>query len=234
MAKKTKKVARPRKVKEFTLFSKLPLELRLMIVELSLVDPKIVTVRYRTINDGNAKSAKHGLVAAYAIPPMLHVSQESRFIALKAFDAAFASRLGGVPVYFDFAKDCLLFEDKKTVIEFYGSDNFHAALSGPQPCSLEKELLVWAFGKDCVHFNLTPRFLNFLGKPKHICFVSQTGSVRWQRWMANDIPLYFEDARNKGLDSVKSYEEPTATCKTLHQLKVMLVGIREIVVPSAC
>ncbi|TAQ86192.1 hypothetical protein B7494_g5482 [Chlorociboria aeruginascens] len=109
---------------EFTLFSKLPVELRHKIWKEALpASPRVVKVlklhgsQYMVGKDGKGVF-KCKLKVACTIPVVLHVCQESRREALRVYTLAFSKNLDGRPVYFDFSRDELFLKDWHTVHAF--------------------------------------------------------------------------------------------------------------------
>jgi len=117
---------------EFTLFPKLPAELRDQIWKFALPGPRTITVirrplknwayRYTTItdrlrrtrlglptgkNDQFVKANTRGVLPT----PLIHACHESRQIVLRRYELAFAEFLHEDPIYFSFDYDCLYFED---------------------------------------------------------------------------------------------------------------------------
>ncbi|KAG4442150.1 hypothetical protein IFR05_002363 [Cadophora sp. M221] len=84
----------------FTLFPKLPLELQLTIWGLALPGPIIVRIVMKNISKGRIR-------AKSPIAALLHVSEESRAVALKKYELVENSVSGLEPIYFDFNSDTL-------------------------------------------------------------------------------------------------------------------------------
>jgi hypothetical protein len=55
-----------------------------------------------------------------ALPPHLHVNQESRSVAKIYYELGFKEQTRGRPVYLDFKIDSICFFDKHTIHAFYG------------------------------------------------------------------------------------------------------------------
>ncbi|OWP02328.1 hypothetical protein B2J93_3116 [Marssonina coronariae] len=125
MRRKSRKIARFKKKPEgrvFTLFPKLPLELRMMVLETAVSElaPRIVSVFDPTPKKvAFTTSSPCKPVASYAIPALLHTYSESRRIAKKTYDAVFSTNLRGAPVYFNFSQDILLFDDYQAMMWFF-------------------------------------------------------------------------------------------------------------------
>ncbi|EKD12725.1 uncharacterized protein L3040_006876 [Drepanopeziza brunnea f. sp. 'multigermtubi'] len=102
--------------RSFTLFPKLPIELRAMIFDLAAMEdsaPKVVRIFHsgKENSDESVVSAgKSRAKAFYKIPAVLHVNNESRTRMLKKNELAFSANLGGAPVYFNYSCDILVFE----------------------------------------------------------------------------------------------------------------------------
>ncbi|PVH84873.1 hypothetical protein DL98DRAFT_71805 [Cadophora sp. DSE1049] len=109
----------------FTLFSKLPLELRCMVWRFALPPPKVVKIS-RDLSDGrSASSSVLGLFTRRGNPrpsssvncSLLSVNNESRELALSVYRLDFGNRLAR-PTYFDCISDSLYFPDNWVLIEF--------------------------------------------------------------------------------------------------------------------
>jgi hypothetical protein len=98
---------------KFTLFPKLPAELRRMIWHRSLPGPRVVEVLF---------ADRYGFCfSPCPIPTALHVNREARDIALESYKACFATLKATSRIYFDMEVDIL----------FFGVGNF--APSGEDP-----------------------------------------------------------------------------------------------------
>ncbi|KAH9220413.1 hypothetical protein DL95DRAFT_357593 [Leptodontidium sp. 2 PMI_412] len=93
--------AQPKPLTAFTLFPKLPIELRIKIFADYLSTASRLVHIYWNARQRVFKSSQ-------AIPPLLHVCQESRYEALKTYELAFAPSREFARVYFSFEKDVLM------------------------------------------------------------------------------------------------------------------------------
>src|SRR5436190_18405372 len=84
-------------LKSFTLFPKLPIELRLKIWRDS-IQPRMVKVRY---------DKAHKRCTSFAIPAILHASRESRYVGLKTYQLCFGLENGGGGLYFNYDIDAV-------------------------------------------------------------------------------------------------------------------------------
>lgn len=96
----------------FTLFPKLPVELRLMVWELALPGPRVITIQARRVSSA-ARGLPH-LTADYSIPAIFHTSQESREAVLRKYEFAFPRNHLINSFYFDFSRDVLFLRDIHT------------------------------------------------------------------------------------------------------------------------
>lgn len=115
---------------EFTLFPKLPIEIRFMVWDLTLPDSQIITVN--NVGERNGKPEIEHFVlsfrsfsnlrakASYKIPVALHTTTESRCYAKTHFSMAFEHQLGGNPIYFNVSKDLLVVEDGLALMALLG------------------------------------------------------------------------------------------------------------------
>jgi hypothetical protein len=103
---------------KFTLFPDLPKELRDMIWDLALPEPRIASIMHsRSTNHPKAWSyRRYGrtrwgyVIDITPIPtPLLHTSCEARTAAFRRYEPAFSGIIKGGPIYFDFGRDSLLF-----------------------------------------------------------------------------------------------------------------------------
>jgi hypothetical protein len=94
---------------DFTIFGQLSVELRLEIWKRAI--PETRTIRIKTISVDIQGTLFHKSVAfRAATPALLHTNQESREEALKFYTLAFEDNLIN-PVYFDFKRDVLAFQN---------------------------------------------------------------------------------------------------------------------------
>ena len=99
----------------FSVFPKLPLELRRMIWWFSccLNQPRLIHISKRYHSSWSSD-----LIANYKIPGQLQASQESRESALRFYDFAFGSQMQGMSIYFNFDTDALVFDHHRTIVTF--------------------------------------------------------------------------------------------------------------------
>jgi hypothetical protein len=134
----------------FTLFPKLPPELRLKICKLALPTSRVIMIRttyckYWTPKGPKAQHSHHCRDKSLAPPHLLHVNRECREVALEHYNLAFADYLHN-PIYFDFSRDILCFEDSTVTGFFTCIDVFkpksttQPPSSGPIECSKVRNL----------------------------------------------------------------------------------------------
>jgi hypothetical protein len=134
----------------FTLFPKLPPELRLKICKLALSKSRVIMIRtiyckYWTRKGLKAQHPHHCRDKSLAPPHLLHVNRECREVAVEHYNLAFADYLHN-PVYFDFSRDILCFEDLTATGFFTCIDLFkpksaiQPPRSGPIECSKVRNL----------------------------------------------------------------------------------------------
>jgi hypothetical protein len=149
MAKISKKPIREPPI--FTLFPKLPFELRQIIWTLALPKPRTIMVTSREFVTYNERMspvrnyrAGHN---AQTVPCVLHVCAESRSLGLKTYQLAFATQLRGRPVYFNFQSDTLYMKDSFALESFCGgySDFEKSGLGG----DLKENIRHLALGTSC-------------------------------------------------------------------------------------
>ncbi|CAG8959350.1 hypothetical protein HYFRA_00013121 [Hymenoscyphus fraxineus] len=92
--------------RHFHLFSKLPIELRFDIWELSIKPRMISIYRLKTIPIPSPPRARR-----HRVPAILQATRESRTVGLKHYELVFKRLLWTSAVYFNFALDILAFND---------------------------------------------------------------------------------------------------------------------------
>ncbi|KAH7416951.1 hypothetical protein BKA64DRAFT_283635 [Cadophora sp. MPI-SDFR-AT-0126] len=97
----TTAAAQPKTLRAFSLFPKLPIELRVKIFRDHLSTATRLVHIYWHARQRVFKSSQ-------AVPPLLHVCQESRYEALKKYQLSFAPSPEFARVYFSFEKDVLM------------------------------------------------------------------------------------------------------------------------------
>jgi hypothetical protein len=133
----------------FTLFPKLPPELRLKICKLALPNSRVIMIRKPYCKLKAQHPHHHCRDKSLAPPHLLHVNRECREVALKYYNLAFADYLHN-PVYFDFSRDFLCFEDSIVTCLFTCIDvwidiwkpksTIQPPRSGPIECSKVRNL----------------------------------------------------------------------------------------------
>lgn len=115
---------------QFTIFNRLPLEIRLRIWELGLPSDRIIKINKRDVlsssfanknvvihEDGLPRGTLNVICTN---PGMLGACAESRKVALGRYKLSFATRLENRPIFFDKERDILFFEDTHTLNQFSG------------------------------------------------------------------------------------------------------------------
>jgi hypothetical protein len=96
----------------FTLFPKLPVELRLQIWELALLGSRIIAIKSKFEDGSPTNPEALGMQPEYRVssspqPALLHTTSESRPVPLKHYEETLRDTLMNGPVYFDFKIDTL-------------------------------------------------------------------------------------------------------------------------------
>jgi len=113
-------------------FQKLPLELREEIYKLSLPDGRTIHITQEGVllsgevmfrGLGHDSSDLKARAAPTPVPSLLHVSQESRTLALKNYRLLFAENLRRGPIYFDIKRDQLFFQERYGVMAFFNRES---------------------------------------------------------------------------------------------------------------
>ena len=103
----------------FTIFPKLPLELRLIIWSFALPDPQVVTIKKKVESAQQEATTTFKAEASYCMITLLHVCRESRSVAQKHYRLSFKQHLMH-PVYIDFSKDTVYFVNCDALEAFIG------------------------------------------------------------------------------------------------------------------
>ncbi|KAL2073050.1 hypothetical protein VTL71DRAFT_10374 [Oculimacula yallundae] len=113
-------------IEEFTLFPKLPLEMRREVFKHILPEPQSIFV----FNNGytqtiatdrvTRKTFMYRAAALYKVPRLLQVNRETRQEVMIFHRPAFATNFGGVPIYYNRKTDLLQFDSPETLLHFYG------------------------------------------------------------------------------------------------------------------
>ena len=93
----------------FTLFPKLPTELRHKIIRYSLPGPRLVHLYFKKGDFSYENGAISPMISEVEFPVMLHVCRESRQETLKSYQLQFGLGPNPPTVYFNFAIDTLQF-----------------------------------------------------------------------------------------------------------------------------
>lgn len=140
--RKTRAARKSKPLKEFTIFEKLPFELRIMIMVLALPDPIIHEVRVhekfeKFIYPENWPPARHGFPATNRHPALLRVNKEFRTFALKHYTPLLSRHpivTGlGKKLYPSAGIDQLNYPDGTIVTEDMPETGNYCDLSGPLP-----------------------------------------------------------------------------------------------------
>ncbi|KAH9211475.1 hypothetical protein DL95DRAFT_412090 [Leptodontidium sp. 2 PMI_412] len=140
--RKTRAARKSKPLKEFTIFEKLPFELRIMIMVLALPDPIIHEVRVhekfeKFIYPENWPPARHGFPATNRHPALLRVNKEFRTFALKHYTPLLSRHpivTGlGKKLYPSAGIDQLNYPDGTIVTEDMPEIGNYCDLSGPLP-----------------------------------------------------------------------------------------------------
>ncbi|KAL5323859.1 hypothetical protein ACEPPN_008401 [Leptodophora sp. 'Broadleaf-Isolate-01'] len=209
----------------FSLFPKLPLELRRMIWRASCVDnkPRMIQITFAE------PLRNYKLTASYKIPFQLKISQESRACAKEFYDAVFAERLKkNIPVYFNSAIDAVVFDGCDVIYQFVdlGWTEDEESL-GPRRPDLQKTLAIGIKNMRVQDQLLAIPILKALGSPEHLIILPLFGNPRHPRrntaawnylrsiWMDKDWPL--QNSNGQGC-----YGGPKAELSSVKEFQTML------------
>jgi len=124
-------------ISEFTLFPKLPKELRDEIWDIALPGPRILRVRRDASYIFHRRFLWGRSLCSIATAPiataLLHVSREARAVALRRYEPSFGGLLVTGPFYFDYERDSLMFTDDSTIEWFRGTPSLGGT---PRPAAI--------------------------------------------------------------------------------------------------
>ncbi|KAE9366735.1 hypothetical protein N431DRAFT_471767 [Stipitochalara longipes BDJ] len=112
---------------EFTLFRKLPTELRLRIWKLALPGPRTIAMWKNTHpleHQARDKLKLYSNGSGLRPSPLMHACSESRGVFLQHYEAGFANFFQGKPVYVDWDRDCIYFDNDSTLSFFIAESPF--------------------------------------------------------------------------------------------------------------
>lgn len=202
----------------FTLFPKLPAELRKLVWGFALPGPKIVT-----IFAPKPYAYQNQIEAWYKIPAMLHTCHESRVLAQKAFDRVFGKSLGGNPVYFDFNQDALFFDGVDAMELFFGWESGH-----PPANSVGDERLRFFAMRASLHRYICQHVYSGLGSPEYFVIARDGGGpVPWRdSYVEDTAKSQLAERRTQSGAIDPNYTPPKISCLTMIQLQKLLVSLR--------
>jgi len=124
---------------EFTLFSKLPQELRDEIWEFALPAPRVLKVfKASPLLVGHQGFTSRYGIDTYKLPTqLLHVSREARQVALQRYQLSFTGLIYGGPIYFDYERDCLLFM-QYSALQWFRADHDFCHFHAPPPAAVRE------------------------------------------------------------------------------------------------
>ncbi|KUJ13453.1 uncharacterized protein LY89DRAFT_785150 [Mollisia scopiformis] len=98
----------------FTLFPKLPIELRFLIWKLAHDEPRVLNISKSDRAREPFSPSTYRVRPMSSPPPLLHTNREARKIGLELRQLCFKSMLNNKPMYYSFAKDSLLLDGVET------------------------------------------------------------------------------------------------------------------------
>ncbi|KAH7412801.1 hypothetical protein BKA64DRAFT_718796 [Cadophora sp. MPI-SDFR-AT-0126] len=127
----------------FSLFSKLPYDIRLIIWELTISEGRTIHLqngneqqrrRFReenderkttgTINASCSTKTPSANDSSWRTPAILQVNKESRSVGVKCYELALQGQRGGKPIYIDYSRDELCLQGLDTLEVLYGRKIF--------------------------------------------------------------------------------------------------------------
>ncbi|KAE9376171.1 hypothetical protein N431DRAFT_454737 [Stipitochalara longipes BDJ] len=138
---------------EFILFPKFSKEIRDMIWKFAIPGPRVVNIFLRQCKTPEQRLHPEKPIrpkAESVTPAMLHTCRESRQIALQSYQPAFEEFLRERPVYFDWSRDYLYFDEGETFLESCFAERvFHHEMELSEAClNWQKKLRHMAIGAD--------------------------------------------------------------------------------------
>lgn len=204
----------------FSLFPKLPLELRRMIWWFSccLNQPRLIHISKRYPNSWSSD-----LIANYEIPGQLQASQESRESALRYYDFAFGSQMQGMSIYFNFDTDALVFDHHRTIVTFihlsFDAEEMQITALAP----LQKTVVAIAVldGSSYVAHQVS-QVMDALKHPLSMQIIAPKGHLTIQGKLMKE--KYQSDWLLRNPGGRDGYFGPTVNSSTIKQFQTMLVS----------
>ncbi|KAK0100713.1 hypothetical protein ONS95_007164 [Cadophora gregata] len=162
----------------FHLFEKLPYELRCMIYSLMIPDRRVIEVKEPS--SGRPGGNRRDFMLSYDFPAIMYISSEARQWAKIFFNykRSFRKNLRGRAIYFDPARDSLLFHSLPLFEKFFGA-NF-SSYSSPlrhqlvdQSKAIKAPLFLAI--NHAWELCLTPDTFKLLGQPRNIILARKSG-----------------------------------------------------------
>ncbi|KAH7407246.1 hypothetical protein BKA64DRAFT_721093 [Cadophora sp. MPI-SDFR-AT-0126] len=167
------------RVLAFPSFERLPYELRCMIYALMVPDRRIIEIKQPKRSHGREGRAEFML--AYDFPAILYISSEAREWATKVlnYKRSFRSNLNGREIYYDPARDSLLFHSLLLFEKFFNA-NFNSYAAQPlqrQVIDRSKaiEAPVFLATNFAWELFITPETFKLLGQPRNIILARKSG-----------------------------------------------------------
>jgi 2EXR family len=104
---------------DFTLFKKLPPELRLIIWEYAAQERRVISIKHS--HNRSATNIRHCIAThdAFTVPGVLQACQESRMVGLMFFSLRLGAVFHSKPIYLNYKRDILFFQDTMDLVAFY-------------------------------------------------------------------------------------------------------------------
>ncbi|KAK0100711.1 hypothetical protein ONS95_007162 [Cadophora gregata] len=202
----------------FSLFPKLPIELRRMIwwSSCALNLPRLINISKVWLLNNWSR-----LVARYVIPSQLRINQESRQCAQRYYDYAFGPQMNGRQIHFNFDIDALVFDKYPTLLQFIGTCHVEGRYFLPALLPVHKKVLAIAVcQRSFCGLPCRGQDLEALGNPDYLQMITskvapanskameeQKWRDRWERQYSNGLNGYFG---------------PTVKCSTIKQFQTKL------------
>ena len=176
----------------FTLFPKLPLELRLQIWEFALPQPRVIEAYPHRDDNGQLLDNYASCRAIVVAPPaILHTNRESRILAQRTYTLAFNGPFRE-PIYFDFQRDTLLIQ--RWMSEFIRTEDV------PKLRHLEikacKMWLCWRLVEQRFHSLLFDKFCYL----ETLCILTHPDNYRYSNLVndvENELEMELSDVRKE-------------------------------------
>ncbi|PMD29007.1 hypothetical protein L207DRAFT_618243 [Hyaloscypha variabilis F] len=216
----------------FTVFPKLPLELRLMVWRFALPESQFIAIgpghceycRKEIIRDSCSEHAPTGPSSMSFDLSISHTNHESRQLSLRTHAFCFFSGVLQRPLYFNFCQDVLFFKSESVLEDF--QNRMEEASPGDKGIVQQIKRIMVAM--PVTNYRLSANTLRFL---HNITNIRQVGVVYGRYHHAYTVLQMFEDLRTKFQKRLQTHlqrswheqklsQVPAVTLNLLHPVRL--------------